>query len=192
MKVLSAIFLLLVCNCANAQADDFVIYEWQELPVNVNADTIYGLSLSKMRLESLPDSLSKFKNLKHLDLSKNKLTELPTYIGDFQNITELNLEKNKFDHLPIELCRMKSVERLIINRNFLTTLPSCIEYLVNLKYIDLYDNPIGKLPQSFERMQNLKKMDLSGIRFSPDFQESWKLRLPNVEFVFDDACDCMK
>lgn len=192
MKVLSAIILLLVCNCAQAQTDGLVIYKWSDLPANVDADTIYGLSLSKMRLETVPDSLSKFKNLKHLDLSKNKLTDLPSFIGDMSNITEINVEKNKFDHLPIVFCRMKNVERLILNRNFIPTLPSCIEYMVSVKYIDLYDNPIASLPDSFERMQNLEKMDLSGIRFSERFQESWKNRLPNVEFVFDNACDCMK
>ncbi len=192
MRFLSAIILFLVCNCAIAQSEEFVIYDWEDLPENVDPDTIYGLNLSKLKLESVPASLSKFKNLKHLNIGKNRLTELPTFIGDLHNITELNLEKNKFTFLPIELCRMKSLERLIINRNLMGTLPSCVEYMVALKYIDLYDNPITKFPESFERMQNLEKVDLTGIRFSPDFQESWTLRLPNVKFIFDEACDCMK
>jgi len=192
MKVLFATILILVCNCAIAQTGDFVIYDWEDLPTNVDTDTIYGLSFSKMKLTTLPDSLSKFKNLKHLDLSKNKFTELPDFIGDMSSITEINLEKNKFDHLPLEFCRMKNVERLIINRNFLSTLPSCVEYMTSLKYIDLYDNPVASLPESFERMQNLEKMDLSGIRFSAKFQETWQNKLPNVKFVFENACDCMK
>lgn len=192
MRFLFAIILVLICNCAVAQSEGFVIYDWEDLPANVDADTIYGLNLSKQKLETVPASLSKFKNLRYLNLGKNKLSELPSFIGDLQNITELNLEKNKFTFLPIELCKMKNLERLIINRNLMGTLPSCVEYMIALKYIDLYDNPITKLPESFERMQNLEKVDLSGIRFSPDFQESWQLRLPNVKFVFDEACDCMK
>ena len=192
MKFLSASILILVFNCVTAQSNEVVIYDWEDLPANVNADTIYGLNLSKMKLESVHDDLSKFKNLIHLDLGKNKLSDLPEFIGDMQSIKVLNLEKNKFDRLPIELCKMKNVERVIISRNELSTLPSCIEYMISLKYIDLYDNPITKLPESFERMQNLEKVDLSGIRFSATFQESWQLRLPNVEFVFENACDCMK
>ncbi|MFT6923043.1 MAG: leucine-rich repeat protein SHOC2 [Crocinitomicaceae bacterium] len=192
MKFLSAIILFLVCNCAFAQTEKYEIYKWEELPSTYDADTIYGLSLSKMRLDSVPEELSKFQNLIHLDLSKNKLRELPNFIGDMSKITILNLEKNKFTSMPNELCRMKNVERLILNRNFLGTLPSCIEYLTGIKYIDLYDNPISSLPESFERMQNLEEIDLSGIRFGASFQESWQKRLPNVKFVFDDACDCMK
>lgn len=192
MKFLSAIILFLVCSCAFAQSESYVIYKWEDLPASYDADTIYGLSLSKMRLDSVPEGVSKFQNLKLLDLSKNKLQELPNFIGDMSTITILDLEKNKFSSMPNELCRMKNVERLILSRNFLTTLPSCIEYLIGVKYIDLYDNPISKLPESFERMQNLEEIDLSGIRFGASFQESWQKRLPNVKFIFDTACDCMK
>ena len=191
MKLVSVIILLLVCNCAKAQTDGYVIYKWDDLPINVDADTIYGLNLSKMRLDSVPSNLSKFSNLIFLDLSKNKLKELPTFIGELQKLKELNLAKNKLDKLPIELCKMKNLERLILNRNFIGSLPSCIEYTSALKYIDLWDNPIRSLPESFERLENLEEVDLSGIRFSPKFQESWLAKMPNVKFVFDEACDCM-
>ncbi|NRA12716.1 MAG: leucine-rich repeat domain-containing protein [Crocinitomicaceae bacterium] len=192
MKFLSAIILFLVCNCANGQSEGFVIYKWKDLPSTYNSDTIFGISFSKMKLDTVPKGLSKFKNLKHLDLSKNKLDQLPNFIGDMGKITFLSLEKNKFTSMPNELCRMKNIEHLILSRNLLRTLPSCIEYLKAVKYIDLYDNPISSLPDSFERMQNLEKIDLSGIRFSANFQDSWQQRLPNVKFIFDNACDCMK
>lgn len=192
MRLLSAIFLLLVCNCATAQTDSYVIYDWEDLPANVNADTIYGLSFSKMRMDIVPSSLSKFNNLIYLDLSKNKLDDLPTFIGDMVHLKDLNIEKNKFEVMPIEICKLKNIERLNLSRNFIGVVLSCFEYLTALKYIDLYGNPIRNLPESFERMQNLEEMNLGGIRFSPIFQESWKARLPNVKFVFDPPCDCMK
>ena len=94
--------------------------------------------------------------------------------------------------MPFVLCQLKTLEGLIMNRNLLTTLPMCIEFMTHLTYLDLYDNPIRSFPDSFERMSNLSKVDLSGIRFGPTFQETWRARMPNTNFVFDNACDCME
>lgn len=192
-KIFGIILLLSAPLSVFSQLPDSVVtYHWEELPEQFDPDTIISLSLSKMKLDSLPAKLSEFKNLQHLDLGKNKLTSLPPYIVEFKSLKTLNLEKNRFEIFPLVICQLVNLESLILNRNTIERVPDCIEFASNLVYIDFYDNPIRHLPESFERLKNLKKVDFSGIRFAPSFQERWIRRMPNTEFVFEVPCDCME
>lgn len=190
-KLFGLILMLFVSVNSFCQTDSIQMYRWEEV-LSAEPDTVFGISLSKMKLDSLPDELKKFRNLVILDAGKNKLKELPEFVAEFHALKVLNLEKNNLDILPIEICRMQGLERLILNRNNIEKLPDCFGYVEQLKYIDLYDNPIRTLPESLTQLSNLDEIDLSGIKFSPTFQNSWKSKLPNVKFVFDAPCDCME
>ena len=48
-----------------------------EEALQVPADSVYRLDLSKNKLTDVPKEILKFKNLQELDLSKNKITALP-------------------------------------------------------------------------------------------------------------------
>jgi Leucine-rich repeat (LRR) protein len=80
----------------------------------------------------------------------------------------------------------------LIGNNLFETIPSCISGISNLEYLDLYDTPIRNLPVSLEELDHLQKIDLSGIKFSPEFQESWLQRMPEVTWEFDPPCACMR
>ena len=191
MKVLfNLIFLLLLNNCWG-QHDSLTIYKWESLSSGVNSDTIYAISFRKMKLDSLPKELSKFHNLIYLDLDKNKLSKLPSFISEFNFLEILKVSSNKLYNFPLPLCRMPQLKRLYLSRNNISSIPNCIEYMKELQYIDLYDNPIRSLPESITKLKNLSEIDLSGIKFSPAFQESWIKKLPNTSFSFDPPCDCM-
>ncbi|MBL1278742.1 MAG: leucine-rich repeat domain-containing protein [Fluviicola sp.] len=168
-----------------------IIYDWEEVKT-ANPDTIYGVSFQKMKLTEVPKELEKFKNLRVLDLSKNKITQLPKFIGELKFLEDLDLTKNKLKNYPIVLCKNSSLRFLRLGRNLFESIPSCIESLQNLEYLDLYDTPATLLPESLTRMEKLKEIDLSGIRFSPTFQETWLNKLPNVKLVFDAPCDCLE
>ena len=187
------ILLLLFSVSCWSQSDSLSVkmYSWEDVQ-GANPDTIFGISLTKMKLEELPIELKQFVHLRKLDISKNKLIELPDFIKDFKSLKVLNAGRNKLEYFPIQLCSMKSVERLILNRNAFTNLPMCISNISELRYLDLYDTPIKKLPLSLEQMKNLEEIDFTGIRFSPTFQEGWINRLPNVKLIFDAPCDCLE
>lgn len=167
-------------------------YRWETIANDINPDTVISLDLSKLKLDSVPEALGKFKNLRYLDLGKNKLTDLPAFFSDFQQLEVLILEKNRIEIFPLVICQLKALKHLNFNRNLIARVPECIEYASALEYIDFYDTPIRELPESFARLSNLKKVDFSGIRFSPSFQQKWKTALPNVELIFEEACDCME
>lgn len=190
MKKLFAIFCLTLLATNLYSQTEFKIYSWKELPQNFNADTIFGLSLKKLKLAQVPSELSQFKNLKHLDLSHNKLEKLPDFIYTLQNLEELNLGKNKFQVLDTAVSQLHSLKKLILNRNQLETLPTSIYYLINLKTIDLWDNPIINLPEELTQLKNLKELHLEGIVFGPKFQEKWITLLPNTVIFFEKPCAC--
>lgn len=194
MKARFVIIFLLSFNLNLwAQPEDKidVTYDWEEVK-NADPDTVFSISFAKQKLRELPVELSRFKNLRILNIEKNKLAALPDFISNFNQLQELNVGKNKLETFPIQLCRMSSIKILILNRNNFESIPACISVLKELTYLDLYDCPIRKIPDSLESLEVLKEIDLSGIRFSEDFQEYWKNKLPNVKLDFDAPCDCME
>ncbi len=191
MRSLFAIIFALLCSICYAQTEGPVIWTWDDVRDTQRPDTILAISFERYKLDSLPDGLRAFTNLEMLDLSKNKLVDLPQYIQTFTELREINLDKNKLMELPTVLCGHQKLESLILSRNEISRVSACIGRITNLKYIDLYDNPIRVLPDELESLNFLEEIDLSGIRFSPAFQQSWHNRLPKVNWIFDEPCDCM-
>ncbi|MCR9171762.1 MAG: hypothetical protein NXI10_04670 [bacterium] len=193
MKVLFAISLLLLTNSVYASVPDSVnVIHWEDVSDTTDRSKVIALSFHRMKLDSLPEELSEFTQLQYLILSKNKLEGLPDFIAEMTDLVYLNLAQNRLEELPEEICSLPSLEKLILNRNLLSTLPSCISGATSISYIDLWDNPIRTLPESLVQLENLKKIDLSGIKFSPDFQEDWYAKLPRVKIIFEEPCNCME
>ena len=104
MKNLLVIFLLLFSFLSYSQ--EYRIYLWDEVQ-NTSPDTIFGIDLSRLKLDSIPIELSKFKELKYLDVSKNKLSNLPDFISGLDSLEILNAGKNRFEVFPIVLIQLK-------------------------------------------------------------------------------------
>lgn len=190
MKTLSvSIFLLIFSNFLSAQ-EEVKVYSWEEVQ-GANPDTIYGLSLEKMKLTALPEELEKYSELRILRVGKNKLTTLPEYLGNMMQLRELDAGKNLFEGFPMAIIRIESLERLILNRNHFSHIPEAIDRLKILRYFDLYDTPITSIPETFIHLKNLEEIDFTGVRFSREFQDKWRGRMPDVKWVFDPPCNCM-
>ena len=192
MKKLYVIsILLLFSGPLFGQTADLPIYTWEEVK-NADPDTVHAISFSKQKITSLPDELSKFVHLRHLDLGKNKLKDLPEYVGSFSGLEYLDLSKNELAVFPVEICRLYGLKTLIINRNTFDQIPDCIGYLKQLELLDLWDTPVMTFPPSLVNLRNLKKIDLQGVKYGPTFQKQFKESLPWVTIVFDPPCDCME
>jgi len=192
-KIFALIFLLSLSPLFGQKHSvaDVIVYDW-EVVKNAQPDTVFGVSFQKMKLIKLPAELKKFKNLRVLDLSNNKLVSIPNYIGELLFLEDLNLTKNQLEYYPLALCRNNSLRFLRLGRNPFENFPECIESLQNLEYLDMYDTPIATLPESIVRLKKLKEVDLSGIRFSKNFQESWTKKMSHMKMIFDSPCDCFE
>lgn len=109
---------------------------------------VHFMYIQHNRLDFLPENISKFRNLKHIDLSNNFLTEineaifgletlnilvarnnslgdfsLPKKLGSLQNLEELNLSGNLFQTIPPEITDIKSLKSLYMGGNQLEDIP---------------------------------------------------------------------
>jgi hypothetical protein len=192
MKKRFALFCLLINSFWSFNQEHTLnIYSWEQAK-NANPDTIFGVSLSKLKLEQLPEELAKFTNLEYLDVSKNKLTELPTFVGDLSNLKVLDFSKNEFAVFPVEICKLTHLQQIAANRNIFDQLPTCIVYCKELISLDLWDTPVFGFPDSMQEMKNLKSIDLQGVRYGPAFHKEIQAKFPWIEFKLDRPCDCMK
>ncbi len=84
--------------------------EKEFLGIYIEDGYIINLNLKRCRLQNLPNSIGKFKELEKLNLSKNELNTLPQSIGNLAVLRTLNLSKNNFKSLPDVLWKLKSLK----------------------------------------------------------------------------------
>lgn len=152
------------------------------------------LDLSNMSLPlfghlSLPDTIGKLKNLKHLDVSNNRLKYLPECIGDLtglqilklkgchigslpesignlENLQELDLFENDIFYLPKCIGNLKSLQILNLRHTKVKSLPETIGNLSNLKRLNFYSCPLICLPDTIGKLSNLQELYLGGTQLS--------------------------
>ncbi len=191
MKLIVAnILLLLFSNVLIAQ-NQVKTYTWEQAKL-LGADTVYSITFEKTKLDSLPEDLMKFVNLKKLDLSKNDMSKLPSFISSLTKLEILNLGKNKFITFPAEICKLTSLKQLILNRNDIAYIPDCIDQLTQLEYLDIWDTPVATFPESIVALKNLKKIDARGVMHGPKYQTKWREKLSWVKIEFDSPCNCFE
>ena len=192
MRKLFVTFLIVsIISGLHAQVEGVKIYNWSEIK-GCNPDTIFGLSLEKLKMDTIPEELSVFQNLTVLNLGKNKFSELPDFIGEMKNLEVLDLSKNEFSIFPLPICRLQKLKKLIVNRNKFESIPDCIKYCEELEEVDLWDTPIGGFPEGFYTLSKIKVLDLTGLRFGPTFQENLIENFPNTKITMEPPCNCMK
>jgi Leucine-rich repeat (LRR) protein len=165
------------------------LYTSLEEALAAPADSVYRLDLSKQKLDSLPQEVMTFKNLRELHLEKNRLTSLPDNFY-FEDLRILDISKNKLENFPEALCKVPSLRRLYISKNKIDSLPDCIGNMSDLIELDAWFNPIDYLPESLTQLRNLRSLDLRGMNFTNEFQQKWQEKLPWVKIEFDLGCDC--
>jgi len=92
-------------------------------------DKMLNLRFKNDMLGKIPDTISRFTNLKHLVVTKCRVKSIDENIGDLTNLTVLGLNDNKLTRLPINLCKLKS-----------------------LKFLSLTDNPIKDIDKSISNL----------------------------------------
>jgi Leucine-rich repeat (LRR) protein len=187
-----ALFFLVLLNFFSSHASDSLkIYPWDEAK-QLDPSLVFGISFEKLKLDSLPAELARFKNVQYLNLSKNKLHKLPDFMRDFDSLKVLDLHKNNFTVFPMQICAYQQIEKLILSRNDFEQIPECIQYLRKLNYLDLSDTPVSAFPEAFVSMPQLKTLVLHGLAYPPSFHAKWKERLPWMRIEFDPPCHCLE
>jgi Leucine-rich repeat (LRR) protein len=116
---------------------------------------IVGLSLHKIGLSSLPESISNLRYLQKLFLRDNQLRTLPKNIGEIKNLKNLDVFNNQIESLPDSIGNLMSLQRADLSRNPLKTLPDSICNLKNLERLGLLNVRLQYLPQNIGMLTQL-------------------------------------
>lgn len=197
MKKLSLlVFNLFFISAIHAQ-DKNLIYDdtthiYRSLKeASANPDKVFRLFLVKQKLDSFPEIIFSFKNLRELNLSKNRIKELPDNFGQLKNLRRLNLANNKLVHLPQSIGELKALVFLGLNRNVIEKLPATIGNLQNLEVLELWDNELDDVPNEIANLQNLKVLELRGILFTDEEQKHIdSLVTKSAKLHMSPSCNC--
>jgi Leucine-rich repeat (LRR) protein len=169
------------------------------------------LSLNKVRLSTLPDSIRLLTNLQVLLLNKNDLDSLPDairslgaltriYIGGsprlgFEHLIDqlaampalrgLGLDDNQMGRVPVNIDRLSNLESLGLSGDSLITLPREIGALRHLKILDLYDNHFREPPDALHRMSWIETIFLRSSGLDTAGVSQIRIWLPSTQINLD-------
>lgn len=155
-----------------------------------NPEKVYKLRLQKQKLESIPDEVFMFKNLRTLDLSKNNIKDIDTRIAELKYLENLDLSKNEIDTFPEVICEIRKLKVLKMSRNNMEEIPVQIENLGFLETLELWDNDFSVFPESMSNLKSLKSLDLRGIIIESSEMNRLEDLMPGVKIHFSPACNC--
>ncbi|KAG6387080.1 hypothetical protein SASPL_152263 [Salvia splendens] len=138
-----------------------------DLSVLANLTKLEKLSIANNSISGkLPENISSFKKLLHLDVSSNLFySSLPSEIGKLPRLQSLSLAGNNFSgSIPDTIAGLTSIRSLDLSNNSLSgPLPLSLARLEGLVYLNLSSNAFVKgIPKGFEMMSELDVIDFHG------------------------------
>jgi hypothetical protein len=149
--------------------EDFHLYPDSEWRFNIDIicqfTFIKKLTLYRLGIKSIPDSISKLYQLTELNIHNNYLYIFPMGICKLEKLEILNLSHTKLASVPDEIGNLKLLKELNISHILISILPngirelelledlnishtnisniSILDELKNLKYLLIYNSPIN-------------------------------------------------
>ena len=135
------------------------------------------LNLKNTLVDSIDSSISNLSNLEYLNVSETSIKNVPESIGKLHNLKELYFNKTELEALPDSICQLEHLEVLELEYTKVKWLPSDIGNLTKLKKLRISDTPISALPDSMERLSNLEWLYIEGmtLREIPSFLVEYNL-----------------
>ena len=123
------------------------INEFRDFSDYGKIDGIKYLNLDGWGLESVPQEVFEFRNLKSLSLKFNQITEIPNEVSYLASMKVLNVGFNRLTSLPESIGEIKFLKSLSVVNNNISSLPKSIQNLRNLKYIGVGGTKITRAPE---------------------------------------------
>lgn len=144
------------------------------------ADSLEVLNLSGNQLSSLPDDLTRLKNLKIIFCSENQFTHLPEVLGQFEHLDMVGFKANQIRHCAAAAIS-KKLRWLILTDNALTQVPDSIGDCQHMQKLMLAGNQLSALPESLHGCEKLELLRISANQFThlPD----WLFSLPRLAWL---------
>lgn len=173
-----------------SQDDDGTVYKSLNDALK-NPEKVYRLKLTGKRMDSIPEAVFKFYNLRELTIKNCKLQIINQNIGKLSQLIYLNVSANQLVRLPRQIADLKELKGLVISRNKICELPESIGTMSKLEIIDAWDNPLYVLPESMANMtETLKIIDLRQIPLWSSEIDAMEKLLPKTNVLTTSYCDC--
>lgn len=143
-------------------------------------DNSTSLDLSRLGLDTVPESLTGLTRLTTLYLGGNELSDLPQWFSRLTTLAGLDLSGNRMTALPEWFGELTTLTELDLSGNGLSDLPWSFTRLTNLIELDLGGNRLAKVPETFGTLTQLTTLNLGNNRlveipesFGPLPQLTW-------------------
>ncbi|MGZ4049756.1 MAG: leucine-rich repeat domain-containing protein [Bacteroidia bacterium] len=167
--------------------------------------TSYFITTSELKSDSIPDSVFRMTNLKHLsiqgmdcdyvtigDLGTSKdvtkcrmLNEIPAKIKNLKKLESLRLNVNNISKIPPELKELKNLTALDLTDNPALTNVDYVTALLNLEHLSLFGCGLTKLPADIGKLKKLKTLGLTGNNINAVELNRIKKALPGCKVIFE-------
>ncbi|GAA4271665.1 hypothetical protein U6A24_13850 [Aquimarina gracilis] len=188
-----AIYLLLVIIAvfANSCATYTNFYSKTHISVPQNDTSIHRLDLSDQGLDSLPNSVSKLKDLRMINLSKNPKLDLEKVIPKLvshKNLEILILDSLNISKLPYTIRKLSNLKQLSLAYNANLDTENTLTKIAELpiEFLNLKGNHIKTLPKNITKLESLKDFNLSHNRLKGNQNYELLGLLPNLYSLWID------
>ncbi|KAL2611280.1 hypothetical protein R1flu_022972 [Riccia fluitans] len=129
-------------------------------------ESLKKLMLECARLERLPDSICRLRELHMMELLNcRNLEELPIDIGCLENIQSLIIKnpwggRGKLQSLPDSPGNLRNLQRLSVENTYVKELPSSIGDLQCLEQLTVSNKQLQELPASLGRLEKLQELEV--------------------------------
>jgi len=121
---------------------------------------VLRVELNKLDLETIPEKIFEFCNLKMLSLSSNLITKIPSQISNLKKLEELYLDRNKITELPEEIGDLPKLKKLILSNNKIRLLPNNFYNLTNLEILNFITNELEEITDDIGKLTKLEYLYL--------------------------------
>jgi len=136
-----------------------------DMPADVdlweNLKNLQVIRVSRNRLASIPESITRLPELQDLDFSDNLVTALPRGFSGMPALKHINFSGNQVRFFPKSIDRLKdTLETLKANNNNLQRLHPSMGNLTKLRVLWVENNEIPTVPISFRNLSALVELNL--------------------------------
>jgi internalin A len=124
------------------------------------------LNLYDNQITIIPEAIVQLSQLRNLILGNNQITEIPDVMVRLSELRQLNLDDNRISGIPDWIAELPHFEDLSLHGNRITFLPDTVARIVNLKRLSLGRNRISAIPSFIARLSKLQMLGLGGNRIN--------------------------
>jgi len=144
-------------------------------------------------LLTIPDSVTRYRNLLLLDVSNNQLTEFPDCITQCLSLKTVSARNNLLEEssFPKNLHRLSRLTELNLSGNLLSRLPVEIQELTSLQTLHVGGNRISHVPKGIGALKKLEVLYLGGNLINELPYEIGELTLLKVFVLCDNRLESL-